>query len=469
MKESAENGETRTLTARFRTAAQRKAAGAVAEAVGDVHPREVAEALLELDSAERLWCFRHLPAGMKPDVLAELEELGAVDFINALSDTELAEAVEEMAPDDAADVIADLEAPRGSSVLKLMSKEESDEIRQLLRYGPETAGGIMTPDVVSLPADITVAQALQRLGEVETDEPIYNVFVTDSDGRLVGVVRLWDLIRLKDRNATLGEVADRDIVAARVDMDQEEVSRLMLRFDLAAIPVVDHSGRLVGRITADDVMDVLEEEASEDIFRMAGSDDAELTAASPWKASRIRIRWLLITLLTGVVTSMLLKNFINNLSQVLALSFFVPIVMAMGGNTGIQSSTLLVRAIALGLVKGRSIARLLLREIASAVIMGLICGTVIGIWAYYLISRGAISQEYPVLFLAFTVGTAMLCAMTFGALFGALVPLTLHRLKIDPAVASGPFVTSFNDIFALLIYHSVAVSMIVVYKYAYSG
>jgi len=469
MKESAEKAETRELTARFRAAAQRKAAGAVAEAVADVHPREVAEALLELDSAERLWCFRHLPAGMKPDVLAELEELGAADFINALSDAELAEAVEEMAPDDAADLIADLEAPRTSSVLGLMSKEESDEIRQLLRYGPETAGGIMTPDVVSLPADMTVAQALQRLGEVETDEPIYNVFVTDSDGKLVGVVRLWDLIRLKDRNSTLGEVADRDIVAARVDMDQEEVSRLMLRFDLAAIPVVDYSGRLVGRITADDVMDVLEEEASEDIFRMAGSDDAELTAASPWKASRIRIRWLLITLLTGVVTSTLLKNFINDLSQVLALSFFVPIVMAMGGNTGIQSSTLLVRAIALGLVKGRSIARLLLREIASAVIMGLICGTVIGIWAYYLISRGAMSEEYPVPFLALTVGTAMLCSMTFGAFFGALVPLTLHRLKIDPAVASGPFVTSFNDIFALLIYHSVAVSMIVIYKYAYSG
>lgn len=469
MKETPQPSKVSQMVLRLRRAAERNRTAAVAELVGNVHPREVAEALLELDSAERLWCFRHLPAAMKPDVLAGLEELGAVDFINALSDAELAEAVEEMAPDDAADVIADLEAHRGSTVLKLMSKEDSEEIRGLLQYGPETAGGIMTPDVVSLPSDMTVAQALQRLGEVETDEPIYNVFVTDSQGELVGVVRLWDLVRLKDRRATLGEVADRDIVAARVDMDQEEVSRLMRRFDLAAIPVVDQAGRLVGRITADDVMDVLEEEASEDMFRMAGSDDAELGAGSPLTASRIRIRWLLITLLTGVITSTLLKNFINNLSHVLVLSFFVPIVMAMGGNTGIQSSTLLVRAIALGMVRGRGIVRLLFREIAAGVIMGLICGTVIGIWAYYLIGRGNMSIEYPALFLAFTVGTAMLCSMTFGALFGALVPLTLHRFKVDPAVASGPFVTSFNDIFALVIYHSVSISMIVVYKHVYSG
>lgn len=468
MNETTDQQRKEDLRAALRRIAEEGRAAVPAE-VTHAHPREVAEALLDLDHEERLAVYRKLPEETKPDVLAELQDLGATDVINALSNQELARAVEDMAPDDAADVIADLADTRGSSILELITPEESEEIRELLQYGPETAGGIMTPDVVSLPADMTVEEALRQLGEVEANEPFYNVFVTDNAGRLIGVISLWDLIRQKDRSTRLGDLADRDIVAARVDMDQEEVSRLMVRYDLAAIPVVDAAGRLVGRITADDVMDVLEDEASEDMFRMAGSDDEELEAASPLRASRIRIRWLLITLLTGFVTSTLLRNFISSLAEVLALSFFVPIVMAMGGNTGIQSSTLFVRSIALGRIRGRSIVRLLLREIGAGLIMGAGCGVVIGLWAYILLVSGAGGGEYPILFLAATVGVALLCSMTMGALFGALVPLTLHRLRIDPAVASGPFVTSFNDILALAVYHTVALSMLGLYQHFASG
>jgi magnesium transporter len=227
------------------------------------------------------------------------------------------------------------------------------------------------------------------------------------------------------------------------------------------MPVLDWQNKLVGRITVDDIMDVIEEEASEDIFKLAGSSDTELEDTSPLQACKARLPWLLITLGTGFITSLIYKSFIHRLSltEILSLSFFIPIIMAMGGNTGIQSSTLIIRGIALGASHSRRIVKILMHEIMAGATMGLICGTTIGLWARLLIAHGGNTAIAPS-FLALTVGVALFSAMAFAAVFGALVPVLLDRANIDPAVASGPFVSASNDIFALLIYYGVTLIMI---------
>lgn len=416
--------------------------------------------ILEHVSEESLpHIFALLDADLKADVLAGLEGEVGEDIMESLTNAELAELVEEMAPDDAADVLADLPEERSEVVLGLMEKEESDDVRELLQYEEDTAGGIMTTDVFSFDADMTVREVINQISSSEDDdEPFYYTYVVDESNLLIGYITLWQLLKVRDTSTKLRDIAERDIETVPVDMDQENVARLMSKYDLTAIPVIDNASRLVGRITVDDVMDVMEEEASEDIFRLAGSNDAELSTNSALMACKSRLPWLLITLMTGFITSGILKQFMADLSHVLVLSFFVPIVMAMGGNTGIQSSTLIIRGIALGRMEGRRIMKVLSREIMIGAFMGLFCGLIIGIWARYLIASD--HQQYPPLFLASTVSLSLMTAMTFAAMFGAFVPILLDKFKIDPAVASGPFVTASNDIFALLIYYGVAISLI---------
>jgi magnesium transporter len=398
----------------------------------------------------------------KPDVLCELEERAEKHIVESLSNDELADIVEEMAPDDAADVLAELTKERSANVLDLIEEEESHDIRHLLRYEEDTAGGIMTTDVIALNAGLTVADAIAEVAFMDEDEPYYNAYVVDRHNILIGYIGLWELIKTRDREKTLGEVCHRKMVSATTDMDQEDVAKLMAKYDLTAISVVDADHKLVGRVTVDDVIDVIEEEASEDIFRLAGSDDSELHYSSPLQACKARLPWLLITLATGFITSSILKHFIADFSHVLALTFFVPVVTAMGGNAGIQSSTLIIRSIALGTTEGRSLFRMLTREITAGAIMGLCCGLIVGLWAQYLIRTESTGPAlYSAAYLAFTVGLSMFAAMTFAVVFGALVPILLNRMEIDPAVSSGPFVTSSNDIFALLIYYGVSITMII--------
>ncbi len=237
----------------------------------------------------------------------------------------------------------------------------------------------------------------------------------------------------------------------------------MSKYDLSSLPVVDGNQRLVGRIVFDDVIDVMQEEANEDIFRLAGSDDEELNYTSPFKAAQLRLPWLLITLSSGFVTSYLLKQFMS-LSEVVVLSVFVPIIAAMGGgNTGIQSSTLIIRGLALGTVHSSSIRKSIGREVVTGSFMGVICGFLLGIWALVMIILTQASPTIHPLFLAFVVMLSLFSAMTFAALFGAYVPMLLNQAKIDPAVASGPFVTASNDILAITIYYGVTLALLQLY------
>jgi magnesium transporter len=427
----------------------------------DLHPADIAEIINHAPANTHNKLFELISNEIKPDVLAELDDQTEADILEELTDEEISDIVEEMAPDDAADVLGELADRQREEILDLMESEDSDEVRELLQYGEDTAGGIMTTDFVAVRAHMTANEAIDYIGSLDLEEPFYYVYVVDRDGRLTGWIQLWELLKLSNRSQPLSELVEKEIISVHTDADQEEVARLATKYDLSSLPVLDWKNKLVGRITVDDIIDVIEEEASEDIFKFAGSDDSELEYSSPFHACKSRLPWLLITLGTGFISSLILQKFNAHLelAESVALIFFVPIIMAMGGNTGIQSSTLIIRGIAVGSSQNRKLNSILTNEIIAGAIMGLICGTTIGLWAAFVISKEGSTSVAPS-YLALTVGIALFSAMSFAAVFGALVPVLLNRAKIDPAVASGPFVSASNDIFALLIYYAVTLLMI---------
>jgi magnesium transporter len=427
----------------------------------ELHPADIAEIINHAPASAHNPLFDLLDDEIKPDVLAELDDQAEADILEELTDEEISDIVEEMAPDDAADVLGELEDERSEEILDLMEDEESEEVRELLQYEEDTAGGIMTTDVVAVQASLTAAEAIEYIGSLELEEPLYYLYVVDAEERLTGWIQLWELLKSANRNMRLDELTEKETISVHTDADQEQVARLATKYDLSSLPVLDWQNKLVGRITVDDILDVMEEEASEDIFKLAGSSDTELEDTSPMQACKARLPWLLITLGTGFISSLILKSFMNHLStaEIVVLSFFVPVIMAMGGNTGIQSSTLIIRGIALGASHSRRVMKIITHEIIAGASMGLICGTTIGLWAHFVIAQDSGASVAPS-YLALTVGIALFSAMAFAAVFGALVPVLLNRAKVDPAVASGPFVTSSNDIFALLIYYGVTLVMI---------
>lgn len=429
----------------------------------ELHPADLAEIITHAPEEAQDRLFSLLDEEIKPDVLAELEGSAEDHILESLSDQELSDIVEDMAPDDAADILHELEE-RSEEVLNLMEDEDSDEFRELMQYEEDTAGGIMTTDYIAVRIEMSVTQAIDQISAMEIDEPFYFIYVTDAHRKLTGWIQLWDLFKPQNRDKKLSEIVSRETIVVHTDTDQEEVARIAAKYDLSALPVLDAKDRLVGRVTIDDIIDVVEEEASEDIFKLAGSSDEELEYTSPFQACKVRLPWLLITLCTGFLSSLILKSFTHqlSLSQVLALNYFVPIIMAMGGNTGIQSSTLIIRGIAVGSSVRKNVATVLSHEVIAGATMGLICGSVIGLWSRFVInaSPATAAGSISVTYLALTVGIALFSAMAFAAVFGAVVPIMLNRMRVDPAVASGPFVTASNDIFALLIYYGVTLAMI---------
>jgi magnesium transporter len=459
MKDDLETVKAEELRARLGEAVENREWEFLRQALTDLHPADIADLIENAPAKERAPLFELLDDETQADVLAELDDSVEEDLLAELTPKEISAIVEEMAPDDAADMLGELDDQRSESVLNLMNEEDSREVRELLAYPEDSAGGIMTTDFVALPGHTTAQEALEHIGSLELDEPLHFTYVVDERQRLLGYVQIWKMLKKGNRRRRLHDLVETEIFSVRTDTDQEDVARMMSKYDLSSIPVLDAAGRMAGRITVDDIFDVMEEEASEDIFKLAGSSDDELDYRSPLAAGRARLPWLLITLATGLLTSLILKSFMRSVStmEILALSFFVPIVMAMGGNTGIQSSTLIVRGLAVGRFSGRKLYRVFLREIATGALMGGICGLAIGLWAHFVIGA---TTAYPPAFLALSVGLALFSAMVFAASFGSLAPLLLNRLGFDPAIAAGPFVSASNDITALLIYYGIILAMI---------
>ncbi len=380
-----------------------------------------------------------LPAGEGPATLRRLEPAHAASLLDRCAD------------DDAADLLADLDDEEAAAILEAMKPEEKQAVEQLLGYEEETAGRIMTPDVLSLHEDTTVQEAtsaLQTGGDVEI---AFYLYVVDSRNHLVGVLSLRELL-LHPPTTRLGQIMNTDLITVRADADQEVAAETAAKYDLLGVPVVDDQGHLVGMVTIDDVVDVLRQEATEDIFKMAGTSEEERIEPSIVKSARIRSPWLLATFFGGVIASFIIGAHHESLASVWGLAAFLPIVLGMGGSAGNQSATVIIRGLATGRIQEGAFSKTFFREIGVASLLGILYGALVGLFCYGLLYfRGGegvtLTLWYPAV-IAGALAGSMLLATTVGAMF----PLLLAKLNVDPAVATTPFVTTATDVLGSLVY-----------------
>lgn len=421
----------------------------LAKVKAGVHPSDLAELVDELNDLQRRELFDLLSDEEAALIIQEMEDFDRVSLIRLLTRHRASSILKEMAVDDATDLLGELSREEARELLSLID-EEADEIKGLLRYREDTAGGIMTTEFIALPEEIPVEEAITRLRELAPDaEIIYYVYVINEHTKLTGVISLRDLIAAED-GTLLDEIMLRNVISVPAEMDQEEVARLVSRYDLLAVPVVDEEQRLLGIITVDDIIDVIEEEATEDIYRLTGTGEVksvDILEASVFGIVRRRLPWLLISLLGGLLSGSVIGSFEETLQAIVILAVFIPVIMDMGGNVGTQSSTLFVRGLATGEIEKEDTWRYFLREVKIGFTMGGINGFAIAVAA-------SLWQGMPLLGLV--VGIAMFATISLAALIGTLIPIIFNHYGIDPAITSGPFVTSIKDVTGLLIYFSIA-------------
>jgi len=424
------------------------------EFLHDQQPADIAEFLEALRPAQRRQIFGALNGELAALVLGELKQEVAAAILVALSPIRLNQILAAMSVDDVVDLLGDLSEVLKERILGLMAAEDASEIEELLAYKEDTAGGIMTTEYVAFPQDITAARAIQILREIAPDaETVYYVYVIDARGALVGVISLRELI-VAEPSSQVKEIMHKKVISVDVQTDQEEVARLVSRYNFLAVPVIDDKGVLVGIVTVDDIIDVIQEEATEDFYRLAGA--GEVTESPQWGARLIsavksRLPWLIITMLEGLLAGYVLGGLEAELQAIVALAFFIPLLTGMGGNVGTQSSTLTVRGLATGSLDLDSLWPVVVREGLVGVALGVFFGFMVG---------GIAAGWQQNLMLGLVVGLAMLGNMTTAAVMGTLVPMLFKRLGIDPAVASAPFISASIDITGLLIYANLATLLI---------
>ncbi len=411
--------------------------------IAEMRPADVADLIEHLASEERIPIFQLLEPEGAGDVLIEIEPPVQERILKDLDSQAISDIVAELDSDDAADLVGDLPAARAKEVIDAVDDHISEELEKLLPFPDDTAGGLMALEFVAVKADATVGDAIKTIREEGREvENLYYIWVTDDFQRLVGVISLKDLV-LEPEDRKVSEIMNPDVISVGVDTDQEEVANIVRRYDLVNIPVVDDSFRLVGRITHDDIIDVIEEEIDEDMSLMAGVIDQEITEESTIKISRARLPWLIAALFGGVFAAVVINQFEASIEAMISLSFFFPVVMAMGGNTGTQAATVVVRGLATGDIGLVNIGKRLWMELRVALINGIICGGILGLIVGFWVG------DYR---LGIIVNTALFLIIVLSGIIGAAVPLALKRLNVDPALAAGPFVTTSNDILSLLIY-----------------
>ena len=437
------------MTGTIRRLLQREAWHNIQNVIEKFYPADISLVMRELDAEMRLTLFKQIKDITKAaETLSELDIEIAVPLIQALPEVQIGTVFKEMSDDDRAEIIAQLPDEFARQILDQLGTVESQDVETLLSYPEDSAGRIMTTEFFALRDATTATEAIEiirRRGEEA--ETVFYIYVTDPLGRLTGIVSLRKLI-LTQPDTQLKDIMSTNVVKVDIHTDQELVAQQVERYNILAIPVVDESDILVGIITVDDIIDVIREEATEDIFRMAGTDSMEIVYADNiWKIARIRLPWLLITLLGGITTGYFMWVFKATLQTTLALVTFVPVITGMGGNVGTQSSLIIVRGLATGRVTMETISRVIWREARIGILMGIACGLMVGIIAL-------LWHQEPMV--GAVVAVAMSTSMTVAATMGAFAPTFFHKLDIDPAIASGPFVTTSNDIIGILIYMGTA-------------
>jgi len=384
-------------------------------------------------------------------LFSELDEDTFLDLIEEMKLEDIAEILEQMPTDDVADLLGRLPEEKSDAILEKMKKAESEEVEGLLRYEDDTAGGIMVPDFIALAEDVTAKDAIESLQKEhsEVEMPFY-LYVVDDYGKLVGVSSLRQLV-LVPPDTPLKEFMATDVFSVQTSMDQEEVAKIVARYDILAVPVVDQTNRLVGIVTVDDVIDIFRREATEDILKMAGVGEEFVETKSVLKSTRTRLPWLFASCVGGVIAILIIGKYEGTLHKIAALAAFIPVIMGMGGNIGTQSSTIVVRGLATGRIHIRDLWSVVFKELSIGFILGLVYGLLIGTVA---------QVSYRMEVLAISVCFAVISSMSVAALIGSLVPMGFARINIDPAVATGPFVTTAIDIISVSFYFMIATALL---------
>lgn len=420
------------------------------ELVEALRPPDQADLFEELSMGDQDLLLSRLDPEDSADILEEMEEQDAAQVAERLEPEELTRILDAMEHDELADLLGDIDPERVTEALEQI--EDAEDVLPLLIHPDETAGGLMTSAEVVLHKDISVDEALQHLRTVGPDtESIYYLFVVDDQVRLVGVVSLRQLV-IADPATRIEDILDTDVISVRAGIDQEEAARLMLRYDLLALPVVDEQNHLLGVITHDDLVDVLEEEATEDIFRLGGVPEEQPPDVSFSSAFKTRLPWLVLNLGTAMASATVLSLFENTIAQIAVVTAFFPMVAGVSGSAGTQTLTVIVRGLALGELHSRDALRALTREVAIGLSNGLAVGILVGVIA--MIWKGT-----PLL--GFVVGIATLLNMITAGLAGVLVPMGMQSLKVDPALASPVLVTTLTDTLGYLVYLSLATVVLI--------
>ncbi len=418
--------------------------------LSDQRPADLAEVFDELEDQEQVDLLPRLEAEDSADVLEYLDDQDAAELAEELADADLVRIIDQMEPDEAADLLGDMDPDRRRTILAQL--EDPDEIRPLLLYEDDTAGGLMTSEVLALRRRMTVGDALLAVRTAapssSSAETLYYLYVADRDGRLVGVTCLYDLLRA-DPTTLVAEVMSPDVITAHVDDDQEEVARLMSRYGLLSAPVVNADGVMLGIITHDDLVDVMEREATEDIQRLGATQplDRNYLDTSVLTVARKRIGWLLLLFLTETLTGSVLRHYETELATVVSLSFFIPLLIGTGGNAGAQSTSTIIRSLALGEIDLRDAMPVLWHELR----VGLLLGTVMAIVGF-----GRALIWHTPFSVAQAVSLAVLCIVIWANIVGSFLPLLASKLRVDPAIVSGPFMSTLVDATGLMVYLQIA-------------
>jgi magnesium transporter len=436
---------TRTYVNELKSIIERRDDNAALEKLDQLHPADIAEIYENLSVEEASYLYLLLDPEKASDVLVELEEDEREAFLKVLpSDVIASQFIHHMDSDDAADVIGDLSEDKKQEVLlHIDDVEQAGDIVDLLSYDEDTAGGLMAKELIRVNENWGVATCIREMRKQAEDlDEIYYIYVVSDENVLLGILSLKALL-LASASTRVKDIFNAGVRSVQTNTPSEEVAQIMEKYDLIVLPVVDSIGRLMGRITIDDVVDVIRDEAERDYQLASGITTDVETTDSPARLSRARLPWLIIGLLGGIVVAAVIGRFEEDIQINPEMAFFIPLIAAMAGNVGIQSSAIIVQGIASNSLGLESTSRKLGKELIVSLMNGIILSGILFLYNFFISKNLA---------LTFTVSTSLLVVIIFAAMFGTLIPLLLHRLKIDPALATGPFITTMNDIMGLFIY-----------------
>lgn len=444
------NHEITILRDTYRRLLRRNAKINLIKLTGKTHPADLAEVFRHFSTEEQIEIFSLMKENEHAaEFLVELDDALVIELLENESYERIASIIEKAPTNDQSGILNILEDEKAQSIIELLNAEEQEEIAEIMGYPDDSAGTLMNTEVFTLHESITAGEAIKTLQDQEGAEMVFYLYITDDDDRLVGVISLRALTTTPS-STKLKDIMIKNIHSIRPETDQEDVARIVAQYNFLAVPVLDSDSKLLGIVTVDDVVDVIREEATEDFLRMAGAGkDREILLKSSWENAKARLPWLFASWIGGIGAASIIGAFENILANIVALAAFIPVILGMGGNIATQSSTIIVRGMATGRVNIGGEIKLIFKEIKVGLILGSLYGILLGVFAKFTFTSAPDN-------LGFVVGLSICASMVVAATVGTIIPLILRKLDIDPAIATGPFVTTSIDILGVLFYFLIA-------------